>query len=50
MWRARTAFALASVFLLAAALPAAAARPPLPLPPLAWDVQRWCGGGYYPYK
>lgn len=22
----------------------------VPLPPLDWDVQRWCGGGYYPYK
>lgn len=22
----------------------------VPLPPLDWDIQRWCGSGYYPYK
>jgi crotonyl-CoA reductase len=22
----------------------------VPLPPLDWDVQRWCGSGLYPYK
>ncbi|MDH4334904.1 MAG: hypothetical protein OEW24_06545 [Chloroflexota bacterium] len=22
----------------------------VPLPPLDWDIQRWCGSGSYPYK
>lgn len=22
----------------------------VPLPPLDWDIQAWCGGGYYPNK